>query len=90
MGTIQTIMNFSIYNLHSALLISDLGIYFSNPRGTYIEQASPGEQEKKTSGKWDLNLQLRISVILCGCFCDAGLSSKYQNVSKHVRNMGYN
>ena len=33
--------------LHSALLISDLGIYFSNPRGTYIEQAIPGEPEKK-------------------------------------------
>ncbi len=25
---------------HSALLISDLGIYFSNPRGTYIKQVS--------------------------------------------------
>ena len=42
------------YTLHSALLISDLGIYFSNPRGTYIEQVSPGEPEKKTSGNWDL------------------------------------
>ena len=36
---------------HSALLISDLGIYFSNPRGTYIEQEIPGEPEKKTSEK---------------------------------------
>ncbi len=62
------------YTLHSALLIFDLGIYFSNLRGPYIEQAISGEPEKKTSGKWDLNLQLQISVILCESFCNAGLS----------------
>ena len=39
----------SILILHSALLISDFGIYFSNPRGTYIEQAIPSEPKKKTS-----------------------------------------
>ena len=43
-----------IFTLHSALLISDLGIYCSNLRGTYIEQVSPGEPEKKTSGNGTL------------------------------------
>ncbi len=33
--------------LYSALLISDFGIYFSNLRGPYIEQAISGEPEKR-------------------------------------------
>ena len=52
-------------------------IYFSNLRGTYIEQAISGELEKKKSDKWNLNSRHQISIIRYGSFRDTGLSYKY-------------
>ena len=53
------------YTLRSALLISDLGIYFSNPRTTYIEQVFLGERrvENETCSV-ALNLRSPVRILL--------------------------